>query len=69
MLMGVHKLERASGFQHRKVRKAREEALKEYEGSMLRFVKLSGKSQQPDKEACIFESDSTQDVLQLQLSP
>ena len=67
MPRGVHKSKRPSGFQHRKVRKAKE-ALKEYEGSMLRFVKLSGKSQQPDNEADIFESDSLLDVLQVQPS-
>ena len=63
MPQGVHKLEKPSGFQHRKVRKAREESLKEYEESMLRFAKMSGKSQQPDDEAGIFESNSTLDVL------
>ena len=53
----------------RKDRKASEEALKEYEGSMLRFIKMSGRSQQPDDEAGIFKSDSTLDVLQIQPSP
>ena len=63
MPRGVHKSKRPSGFQQRKVRKAREEALKKYERSMLRFVKLRGKSQQPDDEAGIFESDNTKDVF------
>ena len=59
----VHKSKRPSGFQQKKFRKAKEEALKEYEVSMLRFVKLSGKSQPPDDEASIFESDNTKDVF------
>ena len=58
MPRGVHKSKKPSGFQHKKVRKARKEALKECEGLMLRFVKLSGKSQQPDDEASIFECSS-----------
>ena len=36
----VDKLKKNCGFQQRKLQKAREEALKEYEGSMLRFVEL-----------------------------
>ena len=63
MPRGVHKSKRPSGFQKRKVRKAREEALKEYEGSMLRFVKLNGKSQLTNDEVGIFESDNTKDVF------
>ena len=68
MPRGAHKSKRSSGFHHRKIRKAKEEALKENKGSILRFVKLSGKSQQPDDEAGIFESNSTLDVLQVQPS-
>ena len=63
MPRGLLKSKKLSGFQQRKVRKAREKTLTEYEGSMLRFVEVSGKSQQPDDEAGIFESDNTQDVF------
>ena len=69
MPQGVHKSKKPSGFQQRKLRKAKEEVLKEYEGSMLPFLKLSGQSQLPADEGGIFESDSTLDVLQVQPSP
>ena len=63
----VQKSKKPSGFQQRKVRKVREEALKEYERSMLPFVKLRGKSQQPNHKGGIFDSDSTLDVRQVQV--
>ena len=65
----VHKSKGPSGSHQRKVRKAREESFKEYEGLMLRFVKLSGKSQKPDNEAGIFDSDNTKEVFLVQPSP
>ena len=44
MPQGEYKSKRSSGFQQRKARQTREQALKQYEGSMLRFVKQSEKS-------------------------
>ena len=59
MLRGVHKSKRPSGFQQRKARQTREQAQKQYEGSMPRFVKQSEKSPSLD------DREQNQDIAEV----